>query len=83
MIAWNFYGLTIILLFLDQLITISDLDCKVFFDSARVFAMSDKELSSAKFYIDALVAKENTSFIEKLSRIGLVMEPSGIPEIIV
>lgn len=45
--------------------------------------MSDKELSSAKFYIDALVAKENTSFIEKLSRIGLVMEPSGIPEIIV
>ena len=44
--------------------------------------MSDKELSSAKFYIDALEAKENTSFIKKLSRIGLVMEPSGTPEII-
>ena len=46
MIAWNFSGLTIILLFLNQLIITSDLDCKVFFNSAIVFAEADKVLQS-------------------------------------
>ena len=72
MIAWNFYGLTIILLFLNQLITTSDSKC--FFNSARVFAMADKGLSSAKLYIDALKTKKSKSFIEKLNGIGSVME---------
>ena len=38
-------------------------------------------LSSAKLYVDALAAKKTNSFIEKLSRIGLVMKPCGTPEI--
>ena len=74
MIAWNFSGLTIILLFLNQLITTSDSDCKVFFNSARVFAMTDKDLSSAKLHIDAFETKNNKPFTEKLNRIGFVME---------
>ena len=37
--------------------------------------MADKELSSAKLYIDALETKKNKSFIENLNRIGPVMEP--------
>ena len=36
--------------------------------------MADKELSSAKLYIDALETKKNKSFIEKLNRTGPVME---------
>ena len=74
MIAWNFYGFTIILLFLNQLIAISDSECKVFFNSVIVFAMADI-LLSAKLYIDALETKKNNSFIDKLNRIGPVMEP--------
>ena len=68
---------TNILLFLNQLV-----DCQVFFNSATVFAMADKELSSLKLYIDELETKKNKSFIKKLNRIGPVMEPWGTPEII-
>ena len=74
MISSTFSGLTIILLLLNQLITTSDSDCKVFFNSAAVLEMADKELSSAKLYIDALETKKNKSFIEKLNRTGPVME---------
>ena len=62
------------LLFVNQLIT-SDSDCKAFFNFERVFAMADKELSSAMLYIDALKTKKNKSFIEKLNRIGPVKDP--------
>ena len=65
MIAWNFSGLTIILSFLNQFIITSDSDYKVFFDSVTVFAASDKELSSAKLYYDALETKKNKSFMAK------------------
>ena len=75
MITWNFSGLTIILLFLNQFIITSDSDCKVFFNSVTDFAEADKELSSAELYIDALETKRNKSFIEKLNRIGPVMVP--------
>ena len=75
MIAWNFSGLTIILLFLNQFIITSDSDCEVFFNSVTVFAAIDKELSSAKLYIDALETKKNKPFIEKLNGISPVMEP--------
>ena len=54
MIASTFSGLTIILLLLNQLTTTSDSDCEVFFNSAAVLEMADKELSSAKLYIDAI-----------------------------
>ena len=42
--------------------------------------MADKELSSATLYFDAHETKKNKSFIEKLNRIGLAMEPWGAPE---
>ena len=74
MIASAFSGLTIILLLLNQLTTTSDSDCEVFSNSAAVFEMADKELSSAKLYIDAIETKKNKSFIGKLNRIGPVME---------
>ena len=54
MIASTFSGLTIILLLLNQLTTTSESDCEVFFNSAAVHEMADKELSSAKLYIDAI-----------------------------
>ena len=82
MIAWDFSGLTIILLFLNRFIITSDSDCKVFFNSVTGFAAADKELSLAKFCIDALETKKNKSFMEKLNRIGRVMESCGTPEII-
>ena len=56
--------------------------CKVFFNSAAVFAIAHKELPSAKLYIDALETKKKKSFIEKLNRIHPIMEPSGNSEII-
>ena len=67
-IAWNFSGLTIISLFLNQLITTSNSGCKIFFNSATVFEMTDKELSSAKLYIDALETKKKKSYIEKIKK---------------
>ena len=48
----------------------SELDCKVFFNSVTVFTAADKELPSAKLYIDAFETKKNKSFIKKLNRIG-------------
>ena len=80
--CWNFAHVSYFLLFLNQFIITSDSDCKVFFNSVTVFAAADKELSSAKLCIDALETKKNKSFIEKLNRIGPVMEPWGTPEII-
>ena len=74
MVAWNFSGLNIILLFLNQSITTSDSHGKVFFNSATVLAMTYKELPSAKLSIDALETKKSKSFIEKLNRVGPVME---------
>ena len=82
MIGWNISGLTIVLLFSNQLITTSVSDYKVFFNSATVFAMADKELSSAKLNIDALKTKKNISIIENSYKIGPVMEPCGTPECI-
>ena len=41
--VWNVPGLTIILLSLNQLITTSGSDCKVFFNFATFFVMADKE----------------------------------------
>ena len=52
----------------------SNSDCKAFFNSATVFAKADKELSSANLYNDTFETK-NKSFIEKLNRIGPIMEP--------
>ena len=75
MIAWNFSRLTIILLLLNQFIIASDSDCKVFFNSVTVFVAAEKDLSSAKLYIDALETKKSKSFIGKLNRIGPAMEP--------
>ena len=73
MIAWNFSGLTIILLFLNQLITTPNSDRKVVFNSLTFFAMADKGLSSLKLYIYALETKKNKSYIKKLNRIGPVL----------
>ena len=75
MSAWIFSGLTIMLLFSKPFTIASDSDCKVFFNSATVFAMTDKELSLMKLYTDALETKKNEPFIEKLNRISPVMEP--------
>ena len=47
----------------------------MFFNSVTVFAAANKELSSAKLCIDALETEKNKSFIEKLKRVGPVMEP--------
>ena len=74
-IASNSSGFIIILLFLNAndlflLLTTSDLECFLVFNSATVFSMGDKEL-----YFDALETKKNKSFIEKLNRIGPVMDP--------
>ena len=74
MIAWNFSGLPMILLFLNQFIITSNSDCKVFLNAVTVFAAADKELSSAKLYIDELETKKIKSFIEKLNTVGPVME---------
>ena len=60
---------------MNQLIITFVSDYKVLFNSATVFAKADKELSSPRLYIDALETKKNKSFIEKLNRIGPVMEP--------
>ena len=46
--AWNLSGLTIILLFLNQSITISDPDCKMSINSKIVSAKADNELPSEK-----------------------------------
>ena len=58
------------------------IDCKMLLNSITAFAAADKELSSAKLYIDAHEAKKNKSFVKKLNRIGPVMEPWETPEII-
>ena len=70
----EFSGLAIILLFLNELITTSDSDFKVYLNSVTVFATAGKELLSVKLYIDVLETKKNKSFIEKLNRIGPFME---------
>ena len=44
------------------------LGLKIFFNSATVFEMTDKELSSAKLYIDALETKKKKSYIEKIKK---------------
>ena len=75
MITWNFSGLTIILLFLNQFIIISNSDWKVFFNSVTVFAAADEKLSSGKLYTDALETMKNKPLIKKLNRIGPVMKP--------
>ena len=46
----------------------------MFFNSATVFAKAGKKLSPAKLYIDAIKTKKNKSFVEKLNKIGPVME---------
>ena len=47
-IAWNLPGFTIILLFLNQSITILGPDCKTSIDSKTVLAKTDNVLSSVK-----------------------------------
>ena len=47
----------------------------MFFNSAIVFAMADKELPSGKLYIHARETKKSKSFIEKLNKIDPVLEP--------
>ena len=44
--------------------------------------MAEKELSPAKLCINAFETKKNKSLVEKLNRIGPIMDPSGTPEII-
>ena len=80
-VPWNFSKLVIILLFLNQLIIISNSDCKVFFNSAIAFPEADKVLSSAKLYLDAIETKKKKWFLEKLNRIDPVMKPWWTPEI--
>ena len=66
---------------MNQFIIPPDSDCKLIF-TVTVFAAADKQLSSVKLYIDALETKKNKSFIEKLNRVGPVMEPLRTPETI-
>ena len=60
MTAWNFFGLTINFLFLNQWVTTFNLNCKEFFNSSTVFAKADKELSSENLNH---LSKNQTGFV--------------------
>ena len=80
--AWNLSGLTIILLFLNQSITISDPDYKTSISSKIVSAKADKVFSSAKLLSKTSDTKNNKLFIDRLKNIGPNIDPCGTPDII-
>ena len=69
--AWNLSGLIIILLFLNQSITILDPDCKMSIKSKIVSAKD--VFSSAKLWSEPL---------DRLKNIGPNTDPWGTPDII-
>ena len=75
--AWNLSGLPIILLFLNQSITISDPDCKMSISSKIVSTKADNVLPSAKLWSETSDTKKNRWFIDRLKNIGPNMKPWG------
>ena len=69
-------------LFLNQLITISDPDCKMSINSKVVSAKADIVLSSAKLWSETSDTKKNKSFIDRLKNIGANIDSWGTLDII-
>ena len=80
--ASNLSGLTIILLFLSQTITISGPDCKTSINSKIIWAKADNVLSSAILWREASDTKKNESFIVRLKNIGPNIDLWGTPDFI-
>ena len=69
--AWNLSGLTIILLFLNQSITISDPDCKTSINSKIVSANADNVLPPPKLWSET----SDPKIVDRLKNMVLILIP--------
>ena len=78
---WNFSGLTIILVLLNQSIAFSESFSKVVSSACFSFEIEEIVLSSAKLYISEFSSVVSRSFRNMLNKIAPKMEPCGTTEI--